>query len=141
MAKQPPFGAVRLLRVIVRMLWGGKDVFLFHRRAETLRLLRCFSDECHEWEARLNDAGLNHLSAIYDGAAIWMKHLPRDIRGVLRGKKNITGRNLVRLPWPFHRDVFSELAHLLWWKSGRYQRRPYRAGSHGVNAYSLLDQL
>src|SRR5687768_13935736 len=99
-------------------------------------------------EARLNGPDLSApiralpiYLTVYDGAAIRMKHLPRDIRGVLRGQKNITGRNLVRLPWPFHRDVFSETAHLLRWKSGRYQRCPYRAGSHGVNAYSLLDQL
>ncbi len=69
-----------------------------------------------------------------------MQTLPRNHTTILTRQKYKTRRNLARLPRPPHRRRAELILRILLHRA-RNQRRPHRAGTHGIDADALADLL
>ena len=98
-------------------------------------------------ESEKNPSGLSAArsasrmrSASGDGASVDMDHLSRHIGCFARRQIYIGSRELKRLSRTSHGHVLSEHLHFPCGKGSRDQRRPDRAGRHGIHADPTIRQ-
>src|SRR5690606_4572172 len=80
-------------------------------------------------------------SPVHDFATVRMNKLPRNVRTVVGGQKEIGRRHLCRLTRPCHRHVASELFHLVGFESRGDQGRPDGARRYTIHADVALDEV